>query len=761
MLYKLDGGIDHVLIDEAQDTSPEQWRVIERLTEDFFAGKSAHENRIRTIFAVGDEKQSIFSFQGADPREFDRMSRAFSDRVTATGARFEHEKLDLSFRSAPKVLNAIDAVFSTRNAFKGLAGADEKTVHQAIRATAPSLVEVWPIEKAEAEDEGTIGWDAPLDALSESSAVVRLAQKIATAVKSWVDGGLVVGDGARRRTPSAGDVIVLVRQRGALFEAILQALKRAGVPVAGADRLKLIEHIAVMDLIALGDALTLEADDLALACALKSPLVGLDENDLFALAHGRKASLAASLAEKARSDTRIGEAAAKLARWSKEAGELRPFDFYSRVLGRDGGRERMLHRLGIEAADALDEFLAHALVYEQSETPSLTGFLAFLRRAGAEVKRDLEVESDVVRVMTVHGAKGLEAPILVLTDTMSMPDGRYDPKLLPLPGTDAFVWALGKTTDSTVLRSARLAAREAREAEYRRLLYVALTRAADALIVCGHESARQGNSGPSAGCWYQLVHDALKDELVEGLAPGFPGDVWRWRPENIGHAPSLAPEKRTIKVPAWVGQRISMLPPALVRTAPSKLEAKYERLPASERQASGAFDPVRRGDLMHRLLQRLPDLPVGERRAAATRLLGVIASDLAPADRDALADEAFRVVEHPELAVLFGPESRAEIEIIARSDEGEIVGRIDRIAVTQDTVVIADFKTGVPPIDAAAARPGYIRQLALYSDVLARVYPGKAMRGLLVWTAGPAIHKVEEAMLKSVLVKTGQANTGA
>jgi ATP-dependent helicase/nuclease subunit A len=748
ILYKLDGGIDHVLIDEAQDTSPTQWRVISRLTEEFFAGEGAREAANRTIFAVGDEKQSIFSFQGADPREFDQMRRAFEQRVRAAGHEFEQTTLDLSFRSAPGVLAAIDRVFSRAEAYGGLScSGGTRTVHEAIRKAAPALVEIWPIEPAPPDDDA-IAWSAPLDARSESSAVERLARHIAAAVTFWLGGGIVISDrgSGELRVPRAGDVIVLVRQRGPLFHAILQALKRARVEVAGADRLALTEHIAVMDLMALGDALLLEADDLALACALKSPLLGLGEDDLFALAHDRKGTLAASLRDKARTEPRFKKAAEKLERWRSEASELRPFDFYSRVLGRDEGRALMLARLGMEAADALDEFLARALTYEQTETASLPGFLAFLRRATTEVKRDLEVESDAVRVMTVHGAKGLEAPIIVLAETTSMPDGRQDAKLLTLPQSEAFVWALGAKSDSSKLAAARDAAAEARAAEYRRLLYVALTRAADALIVCGHQQAPV----PPQGCWYQLVHEALKEELVEGAAPGFEGTVGRWRADAMKRgAPSAAPAHVRVARPAWLSEKAPPPPTPVARIRPSRLDANDERVTPFRRPASGALDPRRRGDLLHRLLQWLPALPLEERGDGASRLLAGAAGDLSQLERDALVAEARRVVEHPELAELFGRDSQAEVDVIANAGTHEIVGRIDRLAVTPERVVIADFKTGSPPANAGAAPAEYVRQLALYSDVLARIYPYKAMCALLVWTAGPAIHRIDAPQLGS------------
>src|SRR6516165_2551990 len=407
--YKLDQGIDHLLIDEAQDTSPKQWDIIRRLTSEFFAGAGARFVR-RTIFAVGDEKQSIFSFQGAAPREFEVMHRAFDKLSKAVEHDFRYVRFRHSFRSGPNVLGAVDEVFGRPEAFAGLSADAVKTVHEPLADAAPGLVEIWdttkPADKREIE-----AWDAPFDQLIETSPQVRLAAKIARNVKRWMK------DGAR-----AGDVLVLVRQRGPLFEAIIRALKDLHVPVAGADRLVLTEHIAVMDLMVLADALLLPDDDLALATVLRSPLFGFSDDDLFALALDRgPLPLRTMLSRRAAETPLFAGAAALLGKLVEIAKRETPFDFYAQVLGAGGGRRRFLARLGPEANDALDEFLNLALEYERRETPSLQGFLAWLRQARAEVKRDMEIARDEVRVMTVHGAKGLEAAIVILADTMTPP----------------------------------------------------------------------------------------------------------------------------------------------------------------------------------------------------------------------------------------------------------------------------------------------------------------------------------------------------
>ncbi len=372
-------------------------------------------------------------------------------------------------------------------------------------------------------------------------------------------------------------MLVLVRQRGPLFEAIIRALKDAEVPVAGADRLVLTEHIAVMDLMVLADALLLPDDDLALATVLKSPLFGLDDDDLFAIAWQRRGPLRAALRAKAPAQPRFADAVDKLDRYAAWARRETPFGFYGRLLGAEGGRKRFLARLGHEADDALDEFLNLALDYERRETPSLQGFVAWLRAAKTDVKRDMEITRNEVRVMTVHGAKGLEAPIVILADTTTPPAGPplRQPRLLTIPedgvppGTPArFIWAGLKATDFALVTAARERARGENEDEYRRLLYVAMTRAIDRLIVCGAE----GERGKPEGCWWDLVSDALQPVSVEEPADDGDGKVWRYRKVPVGPIAAAAPAAAAAAAaapPAWLGRAAPAEPPALVPLSPA------------------------------------------------------------------------------------------------------------------------------------------------------------------------------------------------
>ncbi|MBS4084024.1 MAG: double-strand break repair helicase AddA [Rhizobiales bacterium] len=754
--FKLDGGIDHILVDEAQDTSPEQWRIVAKLAEEFFAGKGASERR-RTIFAVGDEKQSIFGFQGADPVRFEEMREHFSRQVTASGGALSKPRLLNSYRSVDAVLKAVDKVFLPQDARKGLSASDDaEPVHVAVRKKAPGMVEIWPAIPAIKESGEDDGWDKPLDRMRENSAQMRLARQIADAVKVWINGGLSVGDrrnSDRPRAVTPGDIIVLVQRRGTLFDAILRALKQAGVPVAGADRLVLTENIAVMDLLALGDALLLAEDDLSLACVLKSPLFGFGDEDLFTLCFDRSGTLAESLAGAA--DAKYAEAARTLAHWRESAMHLRPFDFYSRVLGRDGGRKKMVARLGPEAADALDEFLAAALSYESAETPSLHGFLSFLRRANSEVKRDLEAEGTSVRVMTVHGVKGLEAPVIVLADTTTLPPKQKESRLVAL-GSDEnapLIWVGSKEETSQALLKGRDRARGLREQEYRRLLYVALTRAADVLVVCGALNKNQKDGLAEQGSWYDLVHSALAEDgslSTKHKVPYSKDEVTRWRtpafpPLAMEHAKQPpVPEQ----APAWLAQGVSETSASFVRLRPSYLSRD------AVRDGSQTGGGRTRGVLLHRLLQSLPELPREEREPAALRYLAQSAPELNDTAREKLAREALLVIEHPDCALLFSPQSRAEPELLARIREGggeiEIPARLDRLVVNATNIVFGDFKSDMAVPGSLAEIPAhYLSQLAAYRAALAQAFPGREMTALLVYTAAPCTFEIPRESLDS------------
>ncbi|MGJ5009522.1 double-strand break repair helicase AddA [Bradyrhizobium oligotrophicum] len=759
--YKLDRGVDHVLIDEAQDTSPRQWDIVAHIIEEFTAGAGARDGLTRTIFAVGDEKQSIFSFQGADPHEFDARRRQLQKRFTDAGLLFDPVSFTYSFRSGPTVLHAVDHVFRERDVYSSIHSPDiGHPIHNALTDAGPSMVELWSL--CERDDRKEIeGWRAPFDGVSVTSPEVKLSRRIQAEIKRLIQTGTMTGhDGARRRL-SYGDMLILVRRRGNAFDAVIQALKHAGIPVAGADRLKLTEHIAIIDLMNLADALLLPQDDLALATALKSPLFGLDDEDLFKLAWQRRGSLRDALIAHAATDERLQAVVRRLQQCERRASEDTPFAFYAWLLGGDGGRRRILARLGHEANDALDEFLELALSYERKAPASLQGFIAWLRAADTEVKRDMEISRDEVRVMTVHGAKGLEASVVFLVDTTSSPADSQRLRLIHVPHgeQEIVVWAGRKADDPQAVAAARTAMLKETEDEYRRLLYVAMTRAADRLVIGGCMPGNMNNI--RGGSWYDLMArglDAagLQVEVIETED----GPVKRYaRAEDIAETAADETQRMVetaVELPAWLRTAAAEAPGEVAVLRPSDPSADERPVRTGESLAARSL-AMQRGTLVHRLLQSLPDVPPERRRDAALRYLVRNAADWPEDERAGLAERVRAVVEDPRFAAVFAAGSRAEVSIVGRlalagQPPALVSGQIDRLVVTEAEVLIVDFKTNQqPPSGLADVPPAYVRQLALYRAVLGQLYPGRNVRAALLWTEAAEFMELPASALDAML----------
>lgn len=764
VLFKLDGGLDHILVDEAQDTSPEQWEVIATLADEFFSGSGARPEA-RTIFAVGDVKQSIYSFQRADPDAFYRMREHFKTRVTEAGSKWSGLDLLRSYRSTAAVLAAVDGVFALPVARDGVAEADIPIRHQVQRIGQAGVVELWPLVEPQPQ-EPLESWAPPVAPVPGDSPSARLATVIAATVRGWLDSGERLESNGRPIRP--GDIMVLVRRRSSFVDELVRCLKQRNVPVAGVDRMVLTEQLAVMDLIAFGQFLLLPEDDLTLATVLKSPLIGLDEETLFNLAHGRdQLTLWDSLkraAERADAPSTVRAAHELLARYLSVADYLSPYDLYSEILSRDGGRKKLLGRLGFEADDPLGEFMSLALSYEQQSPPSLQGFLHWLVSGQAEIKRDLEQGvRDEVRIMTVHGAKGLQAPIVFLPDDTQLPNKL--PRLLWSPDDDGEghlpLWLVRKDDRDAVTDAEWAVAQRKRDQEYRRLLYVALTRAEDRLIVCGW----RGKRTPAPDCWHSLVRDGLVP-LAEPVtfdfstvAPvGWSGTGLRLiakqtaapdkKPENDADPELFSPEP----LPTWALMPAAPEPKPSRPLAPSRPDPATESEPALVSPLATSFGDTsrfQRGLIMHRLLQSLPDLPAESRTDAMRRYLARPVFDLPATLQAEIVAEVSAVLADARFAALFGPDSRAEVPITGDLGNGIVIsGQIDRLVVLPDQILVVDYKSNRPPPTEVADVPTiYLRQLAAYRALLGGVYPGRAVRCALLWTDGPLWMEIPPELL--------------
>ena len=772
VLYKLDQGLDHILIDEAQDTSLEQWRIINALTDEFFAGEGARDISGRTIFAVGDRKQSIYSFQGADPEVFDRQRDHYKQAVNGAHGKFISVELQTSFRSSCKVLEAVDLVFAHDDTKDGVTSTDQPDVrHIASRIRDEGIVEIWDIERqprAESPDR----WLPPETAggAAQLPANVRLANAIARKIQGWLyvqPLEMLAPD----RPVRPSDILILLRERSSLMEAIVRALKDHNVPVAGADRLHLLDHIAVQDLIALGRFVVLPEDDLNLASLLKSPLLLRDDgerfnddDDIFHLANGRGNDTVWQSLQGASGCT---HAVGKLRRWRDDAASTGVYRFYANVLSRDEGRAHILSAIGNEAGEPVDAFLQQCVEYERTNLSSIAGFLAWLEATSASLKRDMEQAAGEVRVMTVHGAKGLEAPIVFLPDTCTKPDGRKVAGVLfDEDADDLPVWRIKKEFSVDATRQLEEARKAAMQREHNRLLYVAMTRARDRLYVCGFLKSKKAdgweNDEPEYGTWYHAIRRALVEEGLASTVDDEGRIVWRFGSGAItstGKSDELVRETRDVDMPAWATSAVPAVDRPMRWLTPSGLGEADSSASRDGWSPEVALSPLaaahdrryRRGSLVHRLLQSLPDLPAEARESAARRYLarnGVTEPDLS-----ATAGEVMALFADDRFAGVFASDARAEVSISAMlSPPGAarfgISGQIDRLLVTPDKVLIVDFKTNRPPPETVDQVPAsYLRQLAAYAHVLHDIYPAHAIECALLWTDAPRLMPVPQSML--------------
>ncbi|KPF65791.1 hypothetical protein IP88_13215, partial [alpha proteobacterium AAP81b] len=738
--FKLDARIDHVLVDEAQDTNPAQWDIVYALVEEFFAGAGAREVE-RRLFVVGDFKQSIYRFQGADPHHYRALGEHFGQLAGDAGHDWRPVPLATNFRSLPAILKVVDTVIETLvpATFDPAGSVPEHVAHRC----GEGVVTLWPpllATEADGEDEPDPDSDATSDSGDDAAppaVEIRLARQVAATIAGWLDPADPLVLPARGRPARPEDILVLVQARGRFSGALVTALHEARVPVAGVDRLKLAEPLAVADLLALVRFVLQPGDDLTLAALLVSPFGGLDHDQLLALAQDRPRTLWEAVRDS--TDAQVIAARDWLGTVLGFADLAAPYAFFERILsGPLQGRRRLLARLGEEARDAIDAVLDQALAFEAAHPPSLQGFLAWIDADDVEIKRDPEAPLDAVRLMTVHGAKGLQAPIVILADACRTRKADTGPVPMLVDGETLPIFVPGKAKLSGPLAKA-VDDRDAEAArEYSRLLYVALTRAEDLLFIGGTLAKAE----PDEASWYVAIEAALAELGAEVIdAPGWPGDTLEYRSgEPVAHEPpTLAARDARSLLPDWA-------------TTPAPQESRPPRplspsvlagdLVAAPPPSPGARAAAARGAALHALFERLPDLAAGDRRRVGEAWCNANGHD------PALVDEVLRVLGDPAFAAVFAAGALTEAPLAAVVGGAVIAGQVDRLLVTYSEVLVVDFKTGRRvPADAAAADVFHLRQMAAYAAALAAVFPGRTIRAALLYTAGPALIEIPPAML--------------
>ena len=743
VLFRLDGGIDHVLVDEAQDTSPVQWRVIELLAQEFAAGQGARADTERTIFVVGDLKQSIYSFQGADPRAFDRMRGHFEGQLRGAGRELAKESLDYSFRSSSAILQLVDATFRQTTGL-GLGG---PPLHLAFHDGLPGRVDLWPVvPKSDAPEDRE--WYDPTDMVAENDARVVLAQRIASEMARLLESGSIPAENGTFRRITPGDFLILVQRRSHLFHEIIRACKSEGLEIAGADRLKVGAELAVRDLTAMLSFLATPDDDLSLAAVLRSPLIGMTEAELYDLAHSRHEIQLWPALRRRKDD--FADAHEILSQLRDQTDFLGPYELIERILTRYHGRSRLLARLGEEAEDGIDAMLSLAMTYEAAETPSLTGFLTWMETEEVEIKRQSDAAGDRIRVMTTHGAKGLESPIVILPDTADRSLRHRDEIVLPegLPP----LWKCPAGQQPDIMEQALSQAKAAQDEERMRLLYVALTRAETWLIVCGC-----GETGRDAGNWHGLVEAGM--QAVEAAAldtpvgPGLRLQVGDW----VDADDSVTEERRAdAPLPVWAITRAETPVPAEEILSPSQLGGA--KVMAGEVETLDADAAKRRGSQLHLLLEHLPGTAPDGWTKLARGLLTVGEDAISTEEADQILTEARLVLDNPDLAPLFADGTLAEVGISATLPElggRRIQGSIDRLVIRPDSVLAVDFKSNaLVPTRVEDVPDGLLRQMGAYAAALAQAYPDRRVETAILWTRTASLMPLPHDIVSKTLLAT-------
>lgn len=777
VLYKLDGGLDHILLDEVQDNSAEQWKIAADLSTEFFSGVGRDEDQShpRTVFAVGDYKQSIYSFQGAKPQEFLYWHKIFKQTILNADQLWEDPQLRVSFRSSQIILDFVDQVFDPKQGLTGLSGSDKDShlSHRSAQVEAPGRVDIWPLTRIDApnQDEAMQLWQPLAKNQKYQSAELILAETLA----DWIFQQIGKLPSYGGNPIQAGDILILIRKRSLFSKALIRALKSKNIPLANLVKTQLLDQLAVQDLLVLCEVLLLPQDDLTLACVLKSPLGGLSEESLMELAAPRKngQSLWGALFIRHREREDWSAVWQMLSSLFLRIDFVTPYALLVEILGEHQGRTRLLARLGGEAIEAIDELLSQALHYETLHTPSLQGFLYWLKQSERMIKNEAESTVDMVRIMTVHGAKGLQGRLVILPDTMNpaLKQGGFQSDKVLIWKKDPFLditvplYIPQKQFDIAESQMDKDEKRLTAEAESNRLLYVALTRASEWLLICGWQKIISEDKELPVGNWYKHSVAALRQ--LNANSRDF---TMGWEGEHLWVEQKLAIKRNSVnkvvakevknltKLPDWMGQEkdwvATPLPSEKLLTthlAPSRPDGiELGDVPSfiSPLQTKTKRDPLYRGRLVHQLLQYLPDCPSEQRAVIALQWLKPLENQFSSKEIKKLVEQVLNIITHPLLHPLFDQQSLVEQSLVGTVNGVVITGQIDRMRILSDQILLCDFKSGrkIPqePEDVPVV---YLKQMAAYWSLMSMMYPKHKVNPLIVWTDIAKIMSLPQELL--------------
>ena len=838
VMYKLDGGIDHLLIDEAQDTAPEQWQITVALIEEFFAGEGRKGGN-RTLFVVGDKKQSIYGFQGADIKNYISYQQYFAEFITSRGKIFDVVEMDISFRSSQGILDLVDNVFASDVAKSGVAIGDEVVKHTAYRGFACSHAEVMPLiaydnngDKADDVSQDGETWPIAKSQNIYIDTKRQLAKIIVSNIAKLLGENRIIKRGDKNINEGNGrvitpqDILILVQKRsGGLVDYISYELKQNGIPTSGLDRMSLNDHIAVQDMIALAKFLLLPADDLNLCNLLKSPLYNLNDEHIFELCYNRKASVWHGLQSYNGNDDLLVIVRNNLSELLGKTDYITPYKLFAELLYAKGGMSAYIRRMGEQVAEPLNIFLSELLNYEKSHSAvSMQGFVQWITKGNTQIKRDMEQGGDVVRIMTTHGAKGLQAPIVILPDTISMQSKTKSTLVHRHRGNDMVLYKPANEESSEKLTKVKEQQMLDAEEEKHRLLYVAMTRAEDELYIAGYLNKKENMQGASGEkimekSWYGIISRAMaqnpdvnimgNEEWQDYDCGGDGGSNISGNHKYLGRSPHPSPLPQgegsdgravtgegiitrninyckigdgLVAVGDWLvvddsdGEAIMgeggivenivdiddvskvlplhfyAKPPAESKPTkplnPSNLEGDLPSdgspLDFVKRNNSGGLSPNEKGNIIHKLLQLLPNVASDNQMEYGQKILDKMSENISKEEKNNILQEVVTVISHSDFADIFVANAMSEVSISGVIDDennsddlakGAVIsGKIDRLIVGDDKVIIVDFKTGIVPKSVGEIPNTYKRQMNAYGSLIAQIYPEKPITKILLYT---------------------------
>ncbi|MGY9035331.1 MAG: double-strand break repair helicase AddA [Rhodobacterales bacterium] len=743
ILYRLDGGIDHILVDEAQDNSPKQWEIIRLLTQDFVSGESARTKLNRTIFAVGDKKQSIYSFQGADPNSFDSMQEYFSNALRAISKNIQPLNLLHSFRSSKPILNLVDASFKD-SFFERI---NDQPSHLPFKENLPGKVDLWDWISDEKDEYDTLWYD-PVDTIGKKHHTIKLANKIAEKIYNLIDYEQITQVDSNKtsseintRRIEPADFLILVQTRSTLFHEIIRSCKQINLPIAGTDRLDLMKELGVKDLISLLSYLVTPEDNLSLAEVLRSPLCNLSEDTLFKLAYNRKKlHLYEVLNNRKEEFYAVWEMLNDL---RNKVDYMRPYEILEYILTFHNGRRKFVSRLGSEVEEVLDVLLEQAIEYERTEVPSVTGFLLWICQENTTVKRSLHASENKIRIMTVHGAKGLEAPIVILPDTGPKKNTLRD-EIITLKGCP--IWKANSEKRSLNEQNFIDKVQEQHGLEEMRLLYVSITRAESWLIICGSGSL----PNPTNPCWYQLLEQGMTklNAQTNKVDTGKRLTHLEW-PTKL-HKKNSSSKTMPTKLPNWLATNAPQASDRITNISPSKIGLK-KSIDGPETEKSND-QTLSEGSGLHLLLEHLPSVSFDSYQEKARDLLSGF--ELSTVSR--LTNKVVRILNNKDFNYIFLNKSFSEVNISAKFEflkNQKVIGVIDRLVFMPNYILAVDFKSNTRvPKNISDVPSGILQQMGAYQEILKKIYPDTSIQTAILWTEKEYLMKLDELLVKEAFI---------